>query len=342
MSARKPKPLAVDLFAGCGGLSLGLRQAGYRVAAAVEFENLAASIYRKNHPRTKLYERDIRQIDPKQLLSDLDLAAGELTLLAGCPPCQGFSRMKTRNGGRDIEDKNNELVFEFVRFAEVLRPTWVMLENVPALAKDQRILEVTRRLSDAGYNVDKKVFDAQNFGAPQRRRRMILIGGLYREPCFAEERSKRRTVRATIGRLEAPSVSSDEFHNYSTRMSDRVKRLIENLPKDGGSRSDLPKEFQLACHRDCDGYKDVYGRMSWRAPAPTMTGGCINPSKGRFIHPEQNRPITLREAAMLQGFPRNYKLSMEKGKYPLALAIGNAFPPAFARAHAENLLEQMS
>lgn len=113
--------------------------------------------------------------------------------------------------------------------------------------------------------------------------------------------------------------------------------IIRKIPKDGGSRGQLGREAQLACHRKCDGFNDIYGRMSWEKPAPTITGGCINPSKGRFLHPEQDRAITLREAALLQGFPRTYKFDMSKGRYPAAQMIGNAFPPAFAARHAKVL-----
>ena len=137
-----------------------------------------------------------------------------------------------------------------------------------------------------------------------------------------------------IGKLPLPEDSDDPMHNYAVRRAERVMSLIRRIPKDGGSRTDLPDTDQLECHRRVDGFKDVYGRMAWKKPAPTITGGCINPSKGRYIHPDHDRAITLREAALLQGFPGSYMFDMSKGRYPTAQMIGNAFPPKFAEHHA--------
>lgn len=328
------KPTAIDLFSGCGGLTLGMRRAGYRVISAIECEPLAAATYRKNNPRTELYEADIRALKPSQLLSDLKLKPGELTLLAGCPPCQGFSTLRTRNGGLDIEEPMNELVYEFARFVETLLPQAIMMENVPGLATDERIRKTVQRLSAIGYRCKVDVFDASEFGAPQRRRRMILIGIRNAEPDFAKPSARRRTVRSIIGKLPLPGKSGDELHDYPVRRAAHVMEIIQHIPKDGGSRGDLPDYLQLECHKNLDGFKDVYGRMSWNKPSPTITGGCINPSKGRFLHPSEDRAITLREAAMLQGFPRKYHFEMTKGRYMAAQMVGNAFPPIFAEKHA--------
>ena len=112
-------------------------------------------------------------------------------------------------------------------------------------------------------------------------------------------------------------------------------RFIQRIPQDGGSRTDLPLEDQLECHKRCNGFKDVYGRMAWRKVSPTITSGCFNPSKGRFLHPEENRAITMREAALLQGFPGDYKFPKATSKSSLAMMIGNALPPPFIAAHAK-------
>jgi DNA (cytosine-5)-methyltransferase 1 len=117
----------------------------------------------------------------------------------------------------------------------------------------------------------------------------------------------------------------------------KVLNVIRLIPKDGGSRRDLPEEFQLECHKRCNGFKDVYGRMAWKKPAPTITGGCFNPSKGRFLHPEEDRAITMREAALLQGFPRRYKFPTTENKSAVALMIGNALPPPFIAAHGRSI-----
>ena len=156
-------------------------------------------------------------------------------------------------------------------------------------------------------------------------------------PELARKVGRRRTVRGAIGRMGCPEVSDDELHNYPVRRSPRILHLIGRIPKDGGGRTDLPRSEQLPCHRNFSGFRDVYGRMAWHEPSPTITGGCINPSKGRFLHPEQDRAVTLREGARLQGFPGSYRFATTRGRYAVAQMIGNAFPPKFAEHHARSL-----
>lgn len=339
MPKRRQKPSAIDLFSGCGGLTVGLERAGYRVIAAVEFDELACDTYALNHPKTELLRGDISTLNPHDVLETLGLEVGELDLLAGCPPCQGFSTMRTRNGAAHIAEPKNDLVFEFLRFALAMKPKLLMMENVPGLAADERLTEIVSELSAQGYRCKYDVFNAADFGAPQRRRRMILVGSLGKEPMFASPVKRVRTVRGVIGGLPDPEKSRDPLHNYPVRHSSDVLKIIKAIPVDGGSRSSLPRELKLGCHLRSDGFKDVYGRMAWSKPSPTITGGCINPSKGRFIHPVADRAITLREAALLQGFPRDYKFSLKRGRYPAAQMIGNAFPPIFAQKHATVLRE---
>lgn len=270
----------------------------------------------------------------------LNIEPGELTLLAGCPPCQGFSTLRTLNGRKSVVDPMNDLIFQFIRFARVFRPKTIMVENVPGLAADQRLERFRERLGKLGYTHQVKIFDASEYGVPQRRRRMILIAvrGVHQLE-FAPPSRRKRSVRGAIGALPPPDRSRDPIHSHPVNRAPSVLKMISKIPKDGGSRSDLRKNYRLACHERCDGFKDVYGRMSWALPAPTITGGCINPSKGRFLHPDQDRAITLREAAMLQGFPRTYRFAMTRGLYPAAQMVGNAFPPEFAARHARHLKE---
>lgn len=331
------KPTAIDLFCGCGGLSQGLKDAGYQVVAAIEADPLAMSTYAMNHPRTRRHLGDITKLSATQFMRDLKMEGGELDLLAGCPPCQGFSTLRTKNGAADIAEPMNDLVFEVVRFAQAFRPRALMIENVPGLINDARFEAMTDRLSRLGYNWAADVFDAADFGVPQRRRRMILIATREGEPRFAEPDERRKTVAHAIKNLSEPERSRDPLHNYSVRRAKHVLEMIAQIPKDGGSRKSLAPSKQLACHKRQDGFRDVYGRMSWSKPSPTITGGCINPSKGRFLHPESDRAITLREAALLQGFPPGYKFDTARGIYPTAQMIGNAFPPPFAARHAEVL-----
>jgi DNA (cytosine-5)-methyltransferase 1 len=331
----KAKFTAIDLFSGCGGLSLGLERAGFRILAAVDADQLAMETYRKNHTGVRTFNGDIRNVRPRELRLQLGLKRGELSLLAGCPPCQGFSTLRTLNGKRKIEEPMNDLIFQFVRFVKAFLPKTIMIENVPGLAGDERIVKFRAKIAKLGYKDAVKVFDASDYGVPQRRKRMILIATRIGEvPDFAPPSKRRKTVRGAIASLPPPERSRDPLHNYEVQRSSAVLKIISRIPKDGGSRSDLRMNYRLECHKRCTGFKDVYGRMSWNNPAPTMTGGCINPSKGRFLHPEEDRAITLREAAMLQGFPRTYRFDTSRGLYPTAQMIGNAFPPEFASRHA--------
>lgn len=329
---------AVDLFSGAGGLSLGLRRAGFKVIGAVEADPLAAATYKANHKGAYVFERDINTLTPETLKRRLKLKKGDLDLLAGCPPCQSFSRLKTKNGGKTVRDKHTkDLVLVFLEFVRTLLPKAVMMENVPGLAKDKRTKAFVRVLKELGYNVHYSVLNASDYGVPQRRKRMILIGCRLADVTLAEPSEKYRSVRDAIGKLEHPRKSGDPLHNYTVARAEHVADIIRLIPQDGGSRGDLPKAHHLECHKNTRGFHDVYGRMRWADPSPTITGGCINPSKGRFLHPRQNRAITLREAALLQGFPKSYRFSMAQGRYPAAQMIGNAFPPAFAYPHAKKI-----
>lgn len=324
---------AVDLFAGAGGLTLGLKQAGFRVLAGIEIDGLAAESYRLNHPEVELLEQDIRAVSPHDLMDSLGLRAGDLGLLAGCPPCQGFSSIRTHRRGT-ADDPRNDLLFEFLRFIDAFRPRAVLMENVPGLAGDPRFGRFVRRLRRRGYTVASCVVDASHHGVPQRRRRLVVIGARRFRIGLPGATAGRRTVGDAIGHLAPPGASGDPLHDIVEKRSERVNRLIATIPVDGGSRTDLPAEEQLACHSRTRGFFDVYGRMRWAQISPTITGGCVNPSKGRFLHPDQNRAITLREAALLQSFPADYQFSLRRGKYAAAEMIGNALPPEFVRRHA--------
>jgi DNA (cytosine-5)-methyltransferase 1 len=325
--------MAIDLFAGSGGLTLGLKRAGFSVVAAIEIDPLAATTYRKNHPEVHVFEADIRETTSRAVLRKAALRKGELDLLAGCPPCQGFSTLKTMNGAATVKDKRNNLVFEYLRFVRELRPKAIMLENVPGLANDRRMQKMSSELEKLGYECQFEILDAQEYGVPQRRKRLILVGSLYGKTGFGRRTAKRKTVWQAFKGLSRRR-RKDVLHTTDQNRSARIKKLISLIPANGGSRSSLPQKMRLKCHLNSTGFKDVYGRMSWRNVAPTITTGCVNPSKGRFLHPRANRAITLREAAVLQTFPRSYYFSLERGKFAAAEMIGNALPPEFIRRHA--------
>ena len=326
---------AIDLFSGCGGLTLGLKQAGFRVLGAVEIDATAVKTYEANHPDVYVKQADIKKVSAAGLMHDLNIRPGELDLLAGCPPCQGFSTLRTNNGARRNRDARNNLVHDMLRFTRALRPKAVMMENVPGLMRHKPFRDLCDGLRKLGYRLTFAVKDAAQFGVPQRRRRLILLAGRGFDIEFAAESRRPRTVRGAIGRLAEPGRSRDSLHNIPERKRlQRIEQLIKDIPKNGGSRGDLPRRRQLQCHKDRDGFHDIYGRMAWDKVAPTITSGCFNPSKGRFLHPERNRAITMREAALLQGFPKGYVFDVSAGKEAIALMIGNAFPPEFIRRHA--------
>lgn len=330
---------AVDLFSGAGGLTLGLKQAGFKVLAGIEIEKIPASTFKLNHPDVFCFNKDIRELGAVELLNTIGLKRGELDLLAGCPPCQGFSTLRTRKKSNAVEDDRNDLLFEFLRIVEAISPRSLMMENVPALASDNRIKVFLKRLSELGYKVGRKnvrVEDASEYGVPQRRYRMILIAS---KSCHVKpaEKSEAMTVRKCLDAVKLAPVgeTGDPLHDHIPKRADHVIEIIRNIPKDGGSRNSLPEHLVLKCHKGKKpGFNDVYGRIAWDKVSPTMTGGCGNPSKGRYLHPEEDRAISLREAALFQTFPVDYKFDLTEGRGKVALMIGNALPPEFIRRHA--------
>ena len=337
-------PTAIDVFCGVGGLSLGLRRARFRVAAAIDVLPLAVESYRMNFPRVPVLLGDVREPDTaSKLLRAASLREGELDLLAGCPPCQGFSAIRTKGRRAAVEDDRNDLVLDFLRLVRELRPRCVLMENVPGLVGADLFREFTDGIMDCGYLYDSKVLDSADFGTPQQRRRLVLVAAHGGKPSMARGDAERRTVRDAIGGLAGSAGrSGDPLHDHGEQRAERVRAVIAAIPRDGGSRADLPDDEQLECHRRAALYgygwgRNIYARMAWDRLAPTITGGCINPSKGRFLHPEEDRAITVREALLLQGFPANHGVSLRRGKYAAAELAGNAIPPSFVEAQARIL-----
>lgn len=325
---------AIDLFSGLGGTSLGLQRAGFRVVAAVESHELAAESYRLNMDGVHVWERDIQRVPARDVMAKAGLARGELALLAACPPCQGFSTLRTLNGSRRIDDPRNGLLRDVTRFVRVLKPMTVLAENVPGLASNAVFDQFVEDLDALGYKLRRPIVDVSHYGVPQRRRRLLIVASRLGQPPVGARSPKPPTVRKALAGLPDVGSGGDVLHEAPERRTERIAAMIRLIPPDGGSRRDLGEEHQLDCHARTDGFKDIYGRMAWESVAPTITGGCINPSKGRFLHPEEHRAITLREAALLQSFPADYQLSLRRGRYAAAELIGNALPPEFVRRHA--------
>ncbi len=333
----KRSQLAIDLFSGCGGLTEGLKQAGFKVIAGAEIRPEARDAYLLNHPEVHVFS-DVRKVTLAEVNVHLSLEPGELDLLAACPPCQGFSTLRTNNHVAPADDERNKLIFQVSRLVGELLPKAVLVENVPSLLHNWRIQDFRRRLIKLGYKTASAVLDASEFGVPQRRKRMIFIAIRGEDdPTIPEPTTLIPiTVRNAIGKLEVNNEASVAaiLHQIRQKLSPKVLRRVKRIPRDGGSRRDLGKRNQLPCHKRQAGFNDVYGRLSWDKVAATI--------KGRYLHPEEDRGLTLYEAMLLQGFPSSYKLPTNRGILKTASLIGEAFPPPFAKAQALHIQDLLA
>jgi DNA (cytosine-5)-methyltransferase 1 len=331
---------AIDLFSGVGGLSEGMVQAGFTAKAAIEIDKHAVLAYRMNHPETKVIEKDIRKVSADEIIEELN---GEpLHLLAGCPPCQGFSSVRRLNRKQNIRDERNGLILEYLRLVKELMPLTIMMENVPGLVNYYLFKDVVKELDKLGYRPKVKIVNVKNYGVPQNRKRLIMVGSLLGEIDISGGTEKKVTVKEAIGTLEPIQETKDPLHKITANHTPEVMERIRLTPKDGGSWKDLPEHYTLECHKKGNvGFKDIYGRLRWNDYSSTITGGCLNPSKGRFLHPEEDRVITAREAALLQSFPMDYKFPVNIPKASLALLIGNALPPKFSYIQSANIKKHL-
>ena len=356
---------AIDLFCGAGGLSLGLENAGIHVALGIEINPVAATTYQNNLTGTVLVN-DIKKVTSQSILDSLNIKSGDLFLLAGCPPCQTFSSLQKTDV---VNDERNNLIYEYVRLVSELRPLFIQLENVPGLkrGRGKTIFEdAVSKLSEL-YETKSDVLNCADYGIPQSRRRLVLHGirkdvyNLLKEsdPSFTVSLpQKTHSEHPTDGSGLAswvpagpafqnlpPVVAGDPapagFPNHETNKLAPINiQRIQYIQTHGGSRDCLPDHLQLPCHKKKNvGYTGVYGIIDTTIPAPTMTGGCITYSKGRYGHPTQPRAITVREAARLQSFPDNYVFSGTRGQ--TALQVGNAVPPLLAQASGQYFISVM-
>ena len=334
----------VDMFSGCGGMSAGFRALNglvpaFRFAGAIDIDNVSNRSYQANLGIAPL-QGDVSQLAgcdplPKAVMPRRRRRAP--LVLIGCAPCQGFSSYRNRYG---LKDTRNSLFMDFANLAARLLPDAVVVENVPELLTDRywRLVQNARDLlGHCGYCVHLNVHNMAEFGLPQERFRALLVAMRrpFRFPARGFlERAQFRTVRDTIAGL--PRVSGgerceiDEMH-YSAGHKESTLRTIRAVPKDGGSRPPHvgPECLRRAAERNGRAvYEDVYGRLYWDRPAITITAYARNPASGRFIHPEQDRGLTVREAALLQGFPRTYWFAGSLDDR--FRQIGNAVPPIFS------------
>lgn len=345
-----PKISAVDLFCGVGGLTYGLSRANIDVRLGVDIDPAAQHPFEKNNSAAFLLA-DISTLKAETIANSF--VSGTTTLLAGCAPCQPFSTysQKAKREGKARPDRGNKddwwLVERFGELVKEVQPDLVTMENVPPLLRAPVFKRLLQNLR--GYWVDAQVVDCQRIGLPQTRKRLVLVAsklGFIQLPQFDR---KQKTVRSTIGGLPPLKAGKmdprDRIHRASALSETNLKRIRASIP--GGTWRDWPKALKAECHiRDTGAtYPSVYGRMEWDEPSPTITTQCFGYGNGRFGHPEQDRAISLREAAMLQGFPRKYSFLPENEPVSFASLgrlIGNAVPVTLGKAIGEVLVEHVA
>ncbi len=340
---KPPKITCVDLFCGVGGLTHGLVRGGIRVAAGIDLDPNCRFPYEANN-RAKFVDADVREVSGGQLQA---LWGNEsYSLLAGCAPCQSFSTYsrKTRKYRRDARW---ELVDEFARLTVEAKPDLVTMENVPQLADHEVFRKFLGTLGE--YQVWHRVVECSGLGVPQTRKRLVLLASRLGKVSLIEKPPRTATVRETIQHL-APlaagqSDTHDALHSACSLSELNLRRIRASKP--GGSWRDWNADLLAGCHRKRSGetYPSVYGRMEWDAPAPTITTQCFGYGNGRFGHPQQDRAITLREAALLQTFPPSYRFLKTGERFAfhvLGRLIGNAVPIRLGEIVAASLIEHVN
>ena len=343
-----PPYYCIDCFSGAGGLALGLSRAG--IKPLLSFDNdprcIESFSMNKKYFKHEAICKDIQGLLNGRLLELTGLKRGELFLLAGGPPCQGFSVQRIG----DDNDPRNQLVLQYAQLVEEVLPNFFLMENVSGIRgkRGEMVLrELENRLTTVGYKIHEKLLDAQDYGVPQRRKRFVIVGerlidgrSCYR---FPEPIHLTRTVRDAIGSLPEPPEDGSPHPCFPLhrrdKLSDLNKKRLAYL-KEGQGRDSLPDELLADCHKVSSsiiGHRNVYGRMKWDDVAPTITARFDSFTRGQFGHPTQLRSISLLEGALVQTFPIDFSFS--GNKVEIARQIGNAVPPALAEALGESLIE---
>jgi len=325
----------LDLFCGAGGLTHGLIKAGVPVVAGIDVDAACRYPFETNNA-ARFIAKDINSVTPSELKKLYGTA--KIRVLAGCAPCQPFSTYSQRYD--TLTSPRWPLLYQFARLIKSIRPDVVTMENVPLVEKHAVFDDFVATLQRVGYTVWQDVVDCTQYGLPQTRRRMVILASAIGPiELIAPTHTKPRTVKQAIGKLpfiEAGGAHDADAFHVSSKLSDlNLERIRASHP--GGTWRDWPKRLVAECHRKETGrtYPSVYGRMSWDGPAPTITTQFYGFGNGRFGHPEQDRAISLREGAILQGFPKDYAFVPEDGPTlfkVLGRMIGNAVPVVLGEA----------
>lgn len=336
--------IAVDFFCGGGGLTKGLSNAGIRVLGGYDSCQAYKDTYENNN-KCKFVGMDIRDVDTTQIYSDFPEIKGneDNLLLSGCAPCQPFSAQRRSR----LEHSDVNLLIEFGRIISIIKPAYILVENVPGLKGKGEVVfkSFIKTLSENGYMYAYKIVNAKDYGVPQNRNRLVIIASRLFQPVipdglYGKDKKPYKTVREAIEHY--PSIAAGESceaipnHSASSLSSLNMER-IKATPPSGGDRRSWPNHLILDCHNNGhNGHTDVYGRMDWDKVAPTLTARCYSLSNGRYGHPEQNRAISLREAAAIQSFRDDYVFygnTMSIGRQ-----IGNAVPVKLAEELARYIV----
>jgi DNA (cytosine-5)-methyltransferase 1 len=329
--------VGIDFFCGVGGATKGFQNAGIKVLKGIDIDSTCKETYEKNCRPSEFLLKNVNELMPEEVLDGIHLSNEDYLLFIGCAPCQPFSRFT-----REIhEDDRRTLILGFARFIRMLVPDIIFIENVLGFetAVEGRILEKLLQILGSSpllYEYEWKLVNAKSYGIPQNRVRFILLASRIGKIPFPSETHGKNslpyaTVRDVISKY--PRIAAGEAHkdipnHIARRLSELNLKRMRHTPKDGGSRKDWPQELWLECHKNKAGHTDVYGRMPWDSPSPTLTCKCNSVSNGRFGHPEQDRAISLREAASLQTFPEDFVFYGSNTN--ITRHIGNAVPPLMA------------
>ncbi|MCH6256997.1 DNA cytosine methyltransferase [Puniceicoccaceae bacterium K14] len=357
IKAKKNKIAVFDFFCGCGGTSSGFRKSGMDIAFALDIDPDAKSTFVKNFPETDFCDKSISKVTEEDLTSSLYRSRNKLKLFCGCAPCQPFTKQITESPKYDTR---RSLLSQFGRIIKNHTPDFVFVENVPGLQKVPQqkrgpFPSFLKLLNGLGYNIEFGVVAAQDYGTPQLRRRFVLLASRHGKISIpkpthgSEANSPYNTVHDAISDLP-PIVAGEEYISSSIlnhRAADlspiNLKR-IKCSKHDGGGRNNWPKSLWPNCYKPRNdgsvhsGHTDCYGRLWWHRPATGLTTRCISYSNGRFGHPEQDRAISIREAARLQGFDDDFEFAGNLNS--MAKQIGNAVPVDLAFAMGEQFFAQ--
>ncbi len=340
---------AVDFFCGGGGMSYGIQKAGITLLAGIDHEPLCKETYEANVKGAKFIKADVFKLKEDNLENELNLTKNDDNLiLIGCSPCQFWSIINT-DKSKSKQSKN--LLIEFSRFVKYFKPGYVIVENVPGVLRKKHesgLEEFIQWLNTNEYKVHFDVHNVSDFGVPQSRKRFTLIANRVTDTKISplKNEGKKMTVKDVIGekngfpKIEAGYKDLTDFLHSVPMISDVNKERLKYVKKDGGNRLGFAdkKHLQLTCFiNKNDSFKDTFGRLWWDRPSPTITTKFFSISNGRFVHPEEDRALSIREGAVLQSFPMDYKF-FGTSTASIARLIGNAVPPEYARCIGEAII----